>query len=60
MIIGHQEAEILAWEVNPNANPNMKIGLRAHVYIRYNLYPGEKDFGKESWSGFNFLPPQLC
>ena len=30
MMIEHQEAEILDWEVNPN--PNMKIILRAHVY----------------------------
>ena len=31
MMIEHQEAEILAREVNPNPNPNMKIGLCAHV-----------------------------
>ena len=27
MMIEHQEAEILAWEVNLNPNPNMKIDL---------------------------------
>ena len=31
MMIEHQEAEILASEVNPNPNPKMKIGLGAHV-----------------------------
>ena len=30
MMIEHQEAEILAGKLNPN--PNMKIGLSAHIY----------------------------
>ena len=37
-MIEHQEAEILAWEVNPNLNPNMKIGLIAHIYHVLTVY----------------------
>ena len=50
MMIQHQEAEILAWEVSPK--PNMKIGLGAYVYLEYKWDEPLPQDTKMEWASF--------